>query len=136
MGPFVQHTAVMRQVVLLGILFVVAGCDKSGPNIAPVSGRVTLNGQPLVNADITFQPEGAGSPSSARTREDGSYELGYKRGVAGAPVGKHIVRIVVSSEVVRNPPKISAKFNTNSDLRAEVKSGKNNFDFDVSAEPK
>jgi hypothetical protein len=37
---------------------------------------------------------------------------------------------------VRNPPKIAAKFNTQSELHREVKAGQNEFDFDVTTEGK
>lgn len=113
------------------MMVLVAGCGKSGPELAPVSGRVTLNGQPLENADISFQPDNAKSPSAARTDKDGHYELGYKRGVLGGIVGQHTVRIKVSPEVVRNAPRIAPRFNTKSELRREVKPEQNVFDFDV-----
>src|SRR4051812_39027407 len=85
------------------LLSAVVGCSKGGPQIAPVHGRVTLDGQPLVNADIEFQPEGAQRASKGRTDADGRYELAYKRGQMGAIVGPQTVRIEFSTEVVRNP---------------------------------
>jgi hypothetical protein len=42
----------------------------------------------------------------------------------------------VSSELVKNPPKIAARFNSQSELQREVKSGDNEFDFDVTTEGK
>jgi hypothetical protein len=120
--------------LLLGLLLI--GCHKSGPDLAPVSGRVTLKGKPLENADIVFQPENGKSPAVARTDAEGRYELAYKRGVTGGPVGQNIVQIRVSKEVVRNPPRIAARFNTKSELRREVKAGQNEFDFDVTTDGK
>ncbi|HVT30599.1 MAG TPA: carboxypeptidase-like regulatory domain-containing protein, partial [Lacipirellulaceae bacterium] len=120
--------------LLLGLLF--DGCRKSGPELAPVSGHVTLNGQPLENADIVFQPDNGKSPAVARTDAEGRYELAYKRGVVGCPVGQNTVRIRVSKEVVRNPPHIAARFNSKSELHREIKAGQNNFDFDVTTEGK
>jgi hypothetical protein len=58
----------------------------------------------------------------------------FKRGQPGAIVGQHTVRIWVSHEVVNNPPIIAAKFDARSELRREVKSGDNEFDFDVTTE--
>jgi hypothetical protein len=120
--------------LLLGLL--ICGCSQSGPELAPVSGRVTLSGKPLEKADIVFQPDSGKPPASGRTDADGRYELAYKRGVMGGPVGQNTVRIRVSRELVRNPPKIAARFNTQSELRREVKSGQNEFDFDVTIEGK
>jgi len=100
-----------------------------------VTGRITLDGQPLKNADIVFQPDDAKSPSYGRTDADGRYELGYKRGVLGARVGQHTVQISVSRELVPNPPRILPRYNTESELRREVTAAEDNvFDFDVQAE--
>src|SRR5258706_3906708 len=98
--------------LLFGLL--VDGCRKAGPEIAPVSGRVTLDGKPLEKADVVFQPDNGKPPASGRTDAEGRYELAYKRGVMGGPVGQNIVQIRVSRELVRNPPKIAARFNSQS----------------------
>ena len=123
-------------VVLILLLVALAGCGQSGPQIAPVHGHVKLDGQPLANADVQFQPEGSQRPSSGRTDAEGRYDLMYKRGQPGAMVGPHTVRIWVSPEVVRNPPIIAARFDTKSELVREVKSSDNEFDFDVTTEGK
>lgn len=123
-------------VLLLWLLVALAGCGKSGAQIAPVHGRISLNGQPLANADVQFQPDGSQRPSSGRTDVEGRYDLVYKRGQPGAMVGPHTVRISVSSEVVKKPPIIAARFDTKSELHREVKPGDNEFDFDVTTEGK
>jgi hypothetical protein len=129
--------AVLRRTIVLILLMIgLNGCGKSGPEIAPVHGVVKLDGQALPNADIQFQPDSSQRASSARTDADGRYTLMYKRGQSGAIVGPHTVRIWVSSEVVRNPPIIAAKFDTKSELHREVESGDNTFDFDVTTESK
>ncbi|HVT29982.1 MAG TPA: DUF2092 domain-containing protein [Lacipirellulaceae bacterium] len=101
--------------------------------LAPVSGRVTLDGKPLANADIIFQPVGNQRPSVGRTDEKGHYDLTYKRGVRGALPGLHTVKVQVSDEVVKSPPSIPTRFNTQSQLHAEVKPGTNVFNFDLSS---
>jgi hypothetical protein len=129
-------TTPRRTVVLVLLLVPLAGCGHSGPQIAPVHGHIKLDGQPLANADIQFQPDGSQRSSSGRTDADGQYSLMYKRGQPGAMVGQHTVRISVSSEVVKHPPIIAARFDTKSELVREVKSGDNEFDFDVTTEGK
>jgi predicted small lipoprotein YifL len=124
-----------RQTIALALLALIAGCGRSGPQIAPVHGRITLDGQPLSGADVRFQPDGPERPSVGRTGSDGSYELMFKRGQPGAVVGQHTVQIWVSPEVVPNPPVIAARFNSESELRREVQAGENNvFDFDLKSE--
>jgi hypothetical protein len=117
------------------LLAVFAGCGQGGPEVAPVSGRVTLDGMPLETADVIFQPEGSKSPSFGRTDKDGRYELGYKRGVAGAIIGPHTVSIAVNTEITRGPQLVPARYRINSELRREVESGKDNvFDFELSTD--
>ena len=118
------------------LLMVTAGCGSSGPQVAPVHGRVTLDGQPLANADIAFQPEGAQRASIGRTNQDGRYELAYKLGQSGAIVGKHTVSVEVSEELVRNPPPIPERYASKSELHPEVKPGDNEINFELKSEPK
>ena len=83
---------------LCGSAALLAGCG-GGPDIAPVSGRVTMDGKPLPNVYVTFQPnpgpdvENAGRGSVGVTDDDGRFTLEYEGGRSGAVVGKHIVRI-------------------------------------------
>jgi hypothetical protein len=123
-----------RTVVLFCLVIASSGCSQGGPQIAPVTGHVTLNGQPLANADVEYQPNDGQRGSTGRTDSAGRYSLMFKRGQPGAMVGPHTVHISISSEVVRNPPQIAARFNTQSELHEEVKSGDNEFDFDVTTE--
>jgi hypothetical protein len=117
-------------ICLLLLCSALAGCAPSGPEIAPVSGQVTLDGQPLELADVAFQPEGAERPSIGRTDKDGRYQLSYTRGVQGARVGWHRVHVSVSPELVRNPPRIAA-----TEIRVQVEPGTQNvFDFDLKSE--
>ena len=70
------------------------GCSGSGIDVdlAPVSGVVTMDGQPLENAIVIFSPE-KGNPSSGKTDANGYYELVYVGDSQGAIVGLHKVRI-------------------------------------------
>ena len=124
------------RIAQLLLVAVFAGCGQSGPQVAPVSGQVTLDGRPLVNADVSFQPDGSQRASSGRTDADGRYQLMFKRGQPGAIVGEHTVRIWVSREIVRNPPHIPARYDTQSELRREVKPDDNEFNFDLTSNPK
>ncbi|HEX2477061.1 MAG TPA: carboxypeptidase-like regulatory domain-containing protein [Lacipirellulaceae bacterium] len=125
-----KHSPIVASMLLLAV---VVGCDTGGAEVAPVSGRVTLDGRALASADVSFQPDGAQRASSGRTDADGRYQLMFKRGQPGALVGEHTVRISISRELVRNPPQIPARYDTQSELRREVKAGEDNvFDFELS----
>jgi len=87
---------------LLTILFgaLALGCGESEPplpELAPVTGTVTLDGKPLSDATIVFMPVAPdGSTPGGLTNEAGVYELktasGSQNGV-GAPAGEYKVMI-------------------------------------------
>ena len=86
--------------MLLAGLVALAGCSKGPYETAPVSGRVTLDGQPVANAAVMFQPvapEGNINPgpgSYGITDAEGRYSLKLiGKETRGAVVGKHKVRV-------------------------------------------
>jgi hypothetical protein len=118
------------------LFLIAAGCGKSGLEIAPVKGHVTLDGRPLVGADIEFQLDDKHPTATGRTDQEGNYELMYKRGVVGAPVGQHSVRISFYRNAISNPPNIPERYNKQSELKREVKSGSNDIDFELKPDAK
>jgi hypothetical protein len=128
-----------------------SGCS-GGASYAPVSGVVTLDGQPYGKAVVNFQPIGTpespnpGRGSSAYTDANGRFVLvsdDYK----GAVVGKHRVMIMTAGNVTGASPEggtpdetpvnrpvdpIPAEWNALSDKTFEVPAGgtdKANFDI-------
>ena len=74
-------------------MIVLCGCrEKSRYPLAPVSGTVKLDGQPLADAFVNFQPKG-GLGSTGITDAEGKYTLSTIQGEVGAVVGTHIVSI-------------------------------------------
>jgi len=77
------------------------GCgDSKNFGTAPVSGRVTMDGKPLADARVGFQPEftaaggnQAGSDAFGVTDAEGRYSLELVLGGQGATVGKNRVSI-------------------------------------------
>jgi hypothetical protein len=135
----------------LVMLSLFSGCSSGGGAVAPVSGRVTLDGQPLAGAHVSFQPEGggslsdssAGSGSYAVTASDGSYVLRLAVGDRpGAAVGKHRVEISMRNDSDDDtdrhtqPPKqtkvIPPRYNLHTELSCDVPpSGKSDANFDL-----
>jgi hypothetical protein len=107
-----------------------AGCSQSStrPELAPVKGRVTLDGQPLAGALVLFRAESGGRSSRATTGNDGRYELVYLRDVKGAQLGKHTVKITTAMEGSPHE-RVPAKYNKNSVLTVEVPCPDNTADF-------
>lgn len=129
------------QASLFLVLLTACGCSggSTHPPTATVSGTVTLDGQPLENATLMFQPE-SGRPSTGVTDKEGRYTLEYMAGVPGATLGMHfvIIRTLVAGEDGRppvSPEKLPKKYHDETGLRVEVKSGANTHDFDLSSKP-
>ena len=127
------------------LVFSMAGCGRSGPEIAYVSGRVTMDGKPLTNATVVFAPEN-GRPAGARTDASGNYVLNFTEGRRGAIPGKNTIRITTlrDAEMDDNgkilpgsPETIPPQFNSASTLTFTVEAKKKNVaNFDlVSAGP-
>lgn len=84
-----------RCIAALGGILMLAGCGRGNVNVVPVSGIVTLDGNPVAAAYVTFLPQN-GRPSVGRTDLDGRYELAFTGKNKGALVGTH--RVTVSTQ--------------------------------------
>jgi hypothetical protein len=117
-----------------------SGCSR-GPQLAPVNGRVALDGKPLASAEVKFQPA-EGRSSHGITDANGHYELRYTRDQMGALVGPHTVRILSATEVslpngqfVLRPQLAPARYNSQSELRETVEAGVDNeFNFELTSD--
>ncbi len=115
--------------------------------LGQVTGTITLDGKPLSNVAVVFQPE-SGRPARGMTDAQGNYELTYIRQTKGTKVGPNRVEIapsedgeteepasgeeesaVVTKRNKSGKPVIPPRYNTRSELKADVKAGNNKFDF-------
>ena len=129
------------------LLPILAGCGGGPYNVAPVSGRITLNGQPLANASVSFQPlaEGGkinpGPGSGGFTDSDGRYALKLDgTDTRGAVIGKHMVRIDLTHQdnSADDRPKrfkrLPARYNVKTKLEYDVPTrGTDSADFQLTA---
>lgn len=78
--------------VLIGLL--AAGCGGSSAE-TPVSGTVTLDGDPLAGAAVVFRPTGGtpGNGGTGVTGPDGKYTLVGPQGQKGLPNGSYKVTV-------------------------------------------
>jgi hypothetical protein len=108
-----------------------AGCGDSGPQLGFVEGTILLDGKPLAEADVEFQPQD-GSPSYGTTDSSGHYELAYTPGKQGAMVGKHVVLITTYKELGGDrflEERLPERYHSESELTAEVEPGSQTIDF-------
>jgi hypothetical protein len=130
---------------------VVAGCGAGASSIAPVSGSIRVNGQPLKLGRICFYPE-KGRPAIGEIGADGTYRLTTVQTGDGATMGKH--RVTIEAVEVIGAPKTMAEESAqagktappatvkwfaaerfsrvqSTDLEAEVKPGDNQINFNL-----
>jgi hypothetical protein len=82
------------------------------PALAPVTGKVTVDGHPLTSGQVVLVPEKQeqgkeGALSAGEIKEDGSYEI-YTGGKPGAPLGLAKLSVtpkMVPQEGAKGPPK-------------------------------
>lgn len=119
----------------------VVGCGgpDDTPPIGTVSGVVTLNGQPVANANIMFKPLAGGRVSTAVSDENGAYTLMYNNDISGAKVDRHRVSVWTGVEAEGFPNQdgyvppvketLPAKYRGKSELEVDVKEGDNEIDL-------
>lgn len=69
------------------------GCGNDGPTLYPVTGKITINGQPAKGVQVSFYPQTPDQPiASSHVNDDGTYELrSTTENRPGAVVGKYKV---------------------------------------------
>jgi hypothetical protein len=82
--------AIAAALVLAG-----SGCGSGVAKLYKVSGKVTLDGAPVSNATVEFEPvdPAAGKPASGRTGSDGTFSLTTNTSGDGAVAAKYKVVI-------------------------------------------
>lgn len=137
----------IRGLVLCLVICVLAGCGGESLSLAPVSGVITLNGEPLEGALVTFIPIGIteeNAPTSlGKTDAEGRYTLETITEDKGAYIGTHRVTIVkekggdvddTDDSIIEFENEIPPEYNDESKLKFEVtKDGTKEANFDVEA---
>jgi hypothetical protein len=122
----------------------ILGCNDSGPPLGIVSGTITLDGEPLEGAQVTFDPlfsDGSPAYSKELTDENGYYEMWYQTDRKGVLIGEHTVYIQTEQhqqmEDGRNivvPERVPARYNQETELKITVEKGKQEKNFDLTSE--
>ncbi|MCA9234823.1 MAG: hypothetical protein KDA44_05105 [Planctomycetales bacterium] len=87
---------------------VACGCNSGDSGLAPVSGQVLLDGQPLTTgAVITMPPQGRGARGVIGS--DGRFTLSTGDLGEGATIGRHAVAVVAMEETVGLNPEAPRK---------------------------
>jgi hypothetical protein len=142
-------------VIWAGLVINHVGCGGGASigGLVPVTGTVTLDGQPLTGAQVVFVPAGEGARACSGTSDStgkyalitntdkgampGSYKVTVSHlvGLDGKPItkfeeGMDITQLEASGQVKQNlPTKYSDSQQT--ELKFEVKAGKNEYNIDM-----
>lgn len=81
-----------RVMSLMAIFAMIPGCGPDYPETIPVSGTVTLDGQPVAGAAVVFTPE-EGQKATGTTDASGRFELSSFQLGDGAVPGRHRVTV-------------------------------------------
>lgn len=124
-----------------------AGCARDGYSelgLVPVTGTVTLDGQPLAGAQVSFEGEDKRT-AIGTTDSAGHYRLMYDSEKAGTTPGQKIVRITQANVEVEGggasegtaaaKEPVPARYNVQSELKANVAAGQANFEFTLKSKP-
>lgn len=148
---------------LLSVLSVVAGCstapqaDYGAVELIAASGTITLDGQPLADAVVSFDAED-GQFSYGQTDDSGKYVLQLDSVKKGVTPGKKTVRISTTRKILglntdeeggaeasgetesgapatnsSDTERVPEKYNQKSELTAEVTSEQTTYDFELSS---
>ena len=133
MNKYWVALAILSQVFCLGCSY--------EEGLGRVDGVVKLDGKPLANASVEFTPtDGKGLTSYGRTDSQGAYYMMATRSDKGAAVGKNKVRITTyevlddQGKLTTVPERVPTRYNQATELEADVKSGSNDFNFDLKTE--
>jgi hypothetical protein len=104
----------LRFHVTIAAIAILAGCNRSSFELAPVHGTVTVDDQPLFQGKVRFAPVGKGDgdhpgrPALGSIQSDGTYRLTTYKGNDGAVIGEHWVMIAnVEEELPDGVPEFS-----------------------------
>ena len=135
--------------LLLAVVVAAAvGCGRQQLPAHPVGGRVTLDGKPLVDAQISFRP--AQGPEAFATLDgEGRYRLSTRSAGDGAVAGTHAVTLSLVTVGLSLEPGVAPKLlkptpgampvpekylrAETSGLEATVVPGENTFDFELTS---
>lgn len=127
-----------RLAALMVTLLASMGCGHT--QRGAVSGKITLDGQPVDSGRIEFTPIGARARESSWAEVvGGQYSIPASRGPATGPniaaiywpkkTGRVLPAMPPAGPVDEAKEAIPDRYNRQSELRADVKSGHNQFDF-------
>lgn len=126
--------------VMVPLLALLSGCNKGEqrPEVHPVAGQLTVNGQPAEGALLSFHPadgvnfDQRGSRPRATVEADGSFTVSTYGDGDGAPAGEYAVSVVwiENPESATPVDKLDGRFADpeQSEWRVRIEEGENQLE--------
>lgn len=137
-----RQTGYCRMLLLVVCCCLSIGCrgKTNGKEMGTVTGKITVEGQPLANARVNYVSSQIGAGASGELKEDGTYTL-----EGPIPVGTYKVFLTPPGlgDIPAGDPRaaniptkltgVAKKYQSaaTTGWTAQVKAGKNEFNFDV-----
>ena len=124
--------------LLLIVLLLSISSSCSDSHRATVSGTVTIDGQPVKAGSIAFFAVDEKSPTTGATIADGQYAAAVPLGLAKVQI--RVAKVVGQKKLYNTPDSpmqpimhevLPRKYNDDTELQLEVKSGSNIKDFEL-----
>lgn len=126
--------------ICLFVTAIAVGCNDSPYEVAPVSGKVTIDGTPITSGKVMFAPVSkdasvkSGKPGFGRLQADGSFTISTYGEQDGAVVGKHWATVITSKDEKHGPniPRF-ARYTVRSGTLEVQANQENQFEIDIKA---
>jgi hypothetical protein len=130
---------ISQRVLIVALSSFLAGCGGGDAGRYTVTGKVTYQGQPVEQGDITFEDPTAGQVNSSQLGSGGSYSLDVPAGNFKVSVAPPLIEMKGTADsppdMVRNPAvkNIPKKYwvQETSGLSAKVDKNAKAFDFEL-----
>lgn len=145
-----QHSrrAFARCAILTALSMSAMGCSGApddAPALVTAGGVVLMDGAPLADASVSFNPTSGDRGASGRTDAEGRFTLSYG-GSEGCPLGEHTVSVSTREMILdeyggvegMKEETIPVRYNSQSKLKATVDADStlNDFTFDLESKGK
>lgn len=134
----------MGVAVLCSVLVGCGSGEYSGERRFPITGKVTVDGQPMEFGVISFLPQGEGGRVTGSPIKDGSYAIEEPMGpTAGKyrvninwnkPTGRRVKDAYGEEIMDEYKEGLPAKYHKESELSAEVSAKQTEFNFELKTE--
>lgn len=138
-----MYTHHLTSLLAILVLTSLAGCNRSNAKPEyPVTGTVMFDGKAVETGTVLFRAAEGDQRGFSGAIQNGNYELKATAGKMKVQITA--TRLIPGKFEELNPGEkspvgemyIPARYNTLSELTAEVQAGSNKFDFDLTAEAK